>query len=312
MRYLYGPVLSRRLGLSLGIDLFSGRKYCDFNCIYCQLGAGKKRFLRRIDIVDFNVLEWELKEKLGKIKEKLDYISLSGTGEPTLHCNLDKIIAIIKNVCKKRIPVCVITNSSLLYLKKVRTELKEADLVIPSLDAGCARTFKVINQAYSQISFRKIVNGIINFTEGFRGKVWVEIMLVKGINDREDEFIKIKKIVEQIKCDKIQINLPVRLRGYSKIPDLGTAKLLKDILGEKAEIIGGICISGSARNDSNSDLSDDEILAYLKRRPATIEELMFALGMGKRPLEVMLRDLERKKRIILVRSKYYFNKGRCR
>ena len=153
--YFYGPVPSRRLGVSLGVDIIP-RKTCSFDCVYCQLGPGSKRCIKRSSYIDIPVFKKELRDCVRK-NPALDHITISGSGEPTLHTDLDKIISIIKKTTHRKYPVCVITNSSLLYRKKVRDELQGADLIIPSLDAARASVFRAVNKPHASITVDKVI-----------------------------------------------------------------------------------------------------------------------------------------------------------
>ncbi len=281
MEYFYGPVPSRRLGFSLGVDL-TPRKTCSFDCIYCQLGKSTKTKVKRAFFLNFSKFKKELRSIL-KNKPKIDYITLSGSGEPTLHKNLGEIITTIKEISRHKYPVCVITNSSLLYRKKVRNELKEADLIIPSLDAPSAKIFKKINRPHPQINFRKVKEGCIKLRKEFKGKIWLEIMLLKGVNDSLEVARKFKKIVKRINPDKIQLNLPVRPATKQVFaPNLRQTNKIKDIIDENIEIVGPFSKSRKAKQ---VEFAEERIICYLKRRPATQEDLNNSLGMN--PNEVI-------------------------
>lgn len=293
MSYFYGPVPSRRLGFSLGVDLVP-KKSCSFNCVYCQLGKTTHKTIRRFSYINLKKLESELRGILKK-KPKIDYITISGSGEPTLHKNIDKIIAAIKKVTKKKIPVCVITNSSLLYRASVRKQLRNADLIIPSLDAACAKTFQKINRPHKSITFKKIVNGLVKLREEFKGKIWLEIMLVKGINDNVGEAKKFKCLVDKIKPDKVQLNLPVRPSSYKISPPLPKAvSRIKKIIDNKAEVTRP---SNKNRQQKFYKEVDRQLLSYLRRRPANLEDLVVSLGLNSNELIKHLSTLLKKKKI---------------
>jgi len=234
--YLYGPVRSRRLGFSLGVDLFP-KKICSFDCLYCQLGKTQKTTLKRFHCVDLPRLLKGLKKAVKKAP-KINYITLSGSGEPTLHKNLDKIISAIKKSTGRRYPVCMITNSSLLHRKGVRQELKAADLIIPSLDAASAKNFYKINRPHRKVSFKKIIDGLMALRKEFKGQIWLEIMVMAGINDTIKEAKKFRQIIGKIKPDKVQLNLPVRPAGQKiKLPSSKRIDLIKKIINFNAEVV---------------------------------------------------------------------------
>ncbi len=234
--YFYGPVPSRRLGFSLGLELIP-KKLCSFNCLYCQAGRTRDKSLKRFSYVKISQLKKELSQVL-KRKPKIDYITISGSGEPTLHKGLDKIIAVLKKTTKNKYPICVITNSSLLYRKKVRTELAQADLIMPSLDAVGPALFKKINKPISGLSLNKIIQGLIALRREFKGKIYLEIMLLGGVNDTISEAKKFKQVIQKIKPDRVLLNLPVRpSENKVVLPTLLRLKQFKKILGRRTQAI---------------------------------------------------------------------------
>jgi len=277
MRYFYGPVPSRRLGFSLGVDLLP-RKICSFNCLYCQLGQTKKKTARRFSYIKFSKLKKDLKTIIKK-HPKIDYITISGSGEPTLHKDLDKIIIAIKKTTQNKYPVAVITNSSLLYRKRVREELKKADLIVPSLDAATAKTFSKINRPFKGIILNKVISGLIQLRKEFKGKIWLEIMLVAGINDSKKEAKKFKEIIDKINPDQVQINLPVRPAAVKiSIPSQERINDIKKILGKKLKVVAKFSLK-QRKKKIGGGLKRD-ILNFLKVRPASLEDLTISLGIN--------------------------------
>ena len=208
MIHIYGPVPSRRLGFSLGVDVVPF-KTCSLDCIYCQLGRTTNKTIERKEYISADDVLKELKEKVVKKEHsRIDYITFSGSGEPTLHSKLGYMIEEIKKITS--IPVAVITNGTLLYNLDVQEELEGADVVIPSLDAPDKETFKRINRPYPSLKFEKVISGIKNFSQNFNGKLWLEIMLVKKVNDSLPQIKKFAQIIKEIRCEKIQLNTPVR------------------------------------------------------------------------------------------------------
>ncbi|MCF7907906.1 MAG: radical SAM protein [Candidatus Omnitrophica bacterium] len=239
MTYFYGPVFSRRLGFSLGVDLFP-RKTCSFDCIYCQLGRNTKKVTRRISCVELAKLKQELKTIIKK-KLRIDFITISGSGEPTLHKDLNKIIKVIKTTTNNKYSVCVITNSSLLYRKDVRKELRAADVIIPSLDAASAKVFHKINKPYKGADLNKLSQGIVKLSQEFKGQIWLEVMLVKGINDNLSEIKKLKKIIEKISPSRVQLNLPVRPAAVKvNLPSAKKLVQIRKIIGFDAEVVSDV------------------------------------------------------------------------
>ncbi len=288
--FVFGPVASRRLGLSLGIDLIGKTKICNLNCIYCELFKTKKPSIKREIFVKTEKVISELKNFLSKNQE-IDFITISGNGEPTLALNLGKIINKIKKITS--IKVAVLTNGILLSDKKVRNELKNADVVLPSLDAGTKETFLKINRAHPKINFDKFINGLIKFSKKYKEKIWLEVMYVKNINDNEKETYAIKKIIDKMKnIEKIQLNTVVRAGAekYAKPVSLVKLKKLKKILGPKAEIIANF--KGKKITQIN-DLKK-QILSIVRLRPVTLNELKKEIKVNiiiiKKNLTELLRD----------------------
>ncbi|MCK4648231.1 radical SAM protein, partial [bacterium] len=274
MRYIFGPVPSRRLGISLGVDLVP-YKTCTFNCIYCQLGRTTNYTLKRKEYIKTQKVLKELKEKLANwrtdklAKQKINYITLSGSGEPTLNVKIGEIISGIKKMTS--IPVAVLTNGSLLYRKEVRDSLKKADLVIPSLDAASAKIFKRINRPVKTLKVEKIIKGLVDFEKEYRGKIWLEIMLVKGINDRKEEIEKLKRAIAKIKPDRVQLNTVARppCEKFAKALSKGELEKIKNLLGPPTEVI--VDFERGALPEKMKDLKKG-IMTMLKRRPATVKD----------------------------------------
>jgi len=239
MKYIYGPVKSRRLGLSLGISL-TPYKICSFNCVYCQLGQTTQATRERDEYIKIEEMLSELGswlENYGTDAKNLNYITISGSGEPTLNTKIGTAISEIKKITS--IPVAVITNSSLLNDASVRQALLPADLIIPSLDAISPKIFEKINRPQKDTKIEEIIGGLINLKKEFRGKFWLEVMLASGINDDLRQIRKLKEIVDKINPDKIQLNSPVRTTAEAGIKPLDKKKLakIKEILGDNCEII---------------------------------------------------------------------------
>ncbi|MCF7874892.1 MAG: radical SAM protein [Candidatus Omnitrophica bacterium] len=293
MEYFYGPVPSRRLGFSLGVDL-TPKKSCSFNCIYCQLQIVAEPRMKRSFFIDFAKFKDEFRAVLSK-NPKIDYITLSGSGEPTLHKDLGKIIKALKEISDYQYPVAVITNASLLQRKKVRDELKEADLIIPSLDAPTAEIFKKINRPHPKINFYKIKKGCIKLRREFKGKIWLEIMLIKGVNDSLDSAHKFRKVIKRIKPDRVQLNLPVRPSAEENlVPDLKQVEKITEIIGQDVEVVAAFPKNKKLKQ---AKIREEEVLSYLRRRPATIDDLSSFLGINISELLKYLTQLKDKKKV---------------
>ncbi|MCM8801241.1 MAG: radical SAM protein [Candidatus Omnitrophica bacterium] len=239
MKYLYGPVYSRRLGLSLGLNLVP-YKVCTFDCVYCQLGKTTCLTLERKEYINIEEILTELKSWFQVNPEKtkeLKYITLSGSGEPTLNLKIAQLINQIKKITP--LPIAVITNSALLSDISVRKELSETDLILPSLDAVKKEVFERINRPYPDISIEKIIKGLIDLRKEFKGKLWLEVMLCAHINDDLRDIRRLKKVIDEINPDIIHLNSPIRTTTEQNILPVRKNKLkrIKEVLGEKAQII---------------------------------------------------------------------------
>jgi len=239
MKYIYGPVKSRRLGLSLGLSL-TPYKVCNLDCVYCQLGKTKELTSQRGEYVKADDILGEFKSWLQQNPDsakELNFVTISGQGEPTLNINLGYLIAQIRKLINARI--AVITNSTLLNDPRLRLELLGADLIVPSLDSVRPEVFARIDRPHKGVRLESIIEGLTALRKEFRGQIWLEIMLVAGINDTLPQLKEFKDIVERIKPDKIQLNSPVRSTTECNVLPVERKKLEKfrEVLGDRAEII---------------------------------------------------------------------------
>lgn len=239
MKYLYGPVDSRRLGLSLGISL-TPYKTCNFDCVYCQLGRTAQRVNKRKEYIKISEILGELKDWATtnqSILKRTKYITLSGLGEPTLNIKIKELIKGIKKIT--RVPIAVITNSSYLSDPAVRSGLSGASLIVPSLDAVDQAVFEKVDRPDKLTKIKDIISGLISLRKEFRGKIWLEVMLVKGLNDNLKEIAKLREVITKINPDRIQLNSPVRrtAEAWVSAVDKKTLESFKKILGAKCEIL---------------------------------------------------------------------------
>ncbi|MGM0437240.1 MAG: radical SAM protein [Bacillota bacterium] len=201
--YLKGPVFSRRLGKSLGINIIND-KSCSFDCVYCEVGKTLNLTIKRKKYTPTIKIIKELDDFLSKNPD-LDYITFSSTGEPTLHSEINNIIKFIKDNYSQY-KIALLTNSSLLWKESVRKEISSVDLIVPSLDAVSEDIFKKINYPEGSLHIDKIIDGIIKLRKEFCGKIWLEIFIIPEVNNSSQEIKKFIKIIEKIKPDKVQIN----------------------------------------------------------------------------------------------------------
>ncbi len=208
MSTVYGPLPSRRLGQSLGVDPIPF-KTCNFNCVYCQLGRTKPLTNTRRDFYPPAAILAEVEAALAAHSPgEIDYITFAGQGEPLLCASLGQLIRDIKRL--SAIPVAVITNGSLLFEAEVRAELAAADVVLPSLNAADPETFRRINRPWPLLNVASIIDGLVAFREIFSGQIWLEVMLIKGLNDTEPVLTTLAQAIRRIRPDQIHLNLPVR------------------------------------------------------------------------------------------------------
>ena len=291
MEHIFGPVLSRRLGFSLGVDLVPF-KTCSLDCIYCQAGKTTHKTIERKSYVSLESVIPELKDAL-KQSQKIDYITLSGSGEPTLNLDLGRIITAIKKITD--IPVAVLTNGTLLHLESVRYELMAADLVVPSLDAVSQEIFCEINKPHPHINVSQMISGLKSLREAFSGDIWLEIMLVKGLNDFPEEIKKLKDVISSIEFEKVQLNTTVRPAADKVIEPVTNEELasIKELLGERCEVIAGF-----RENQHTIDTNIPErIISIISRRPLNLSEISDSLGIPKERTTKHVYLLEQQGRI---------------
>jgi wyosine [tRNA(Phe)-imidazoG37] synthetase (radical SAM superfamily) len=305
MAQVYGPVPSRRLGFSLGVDI-APFKTCSLDCVYCQLGRTTNKTIERREYIGVDQILREL-EKVLKEEGEIDYITFSGSGEPTLNSNIGKMISRVKKMMTS-IPIAVLTNGTLLYQPQVREDLLEADLVIPSLDAASQNVFERVNRPHPLLKINEIISGISAFSREFRGKIWLEIMLVKGINDSLEEVKKMAQVVEEIGPDKTQLNTVIRppAEKFAQALDIEDLKRIRKILGEeRCEVIAEF--KGIRQKAYKKDI-EGKILRTLQRRPLTISDISYFLGLHRNEVIKYIGALEEQGKIgsVLKSSRRYY------
>lgn len=286
--YTYGPVPSRRLGRSLGVSPIPP-KTCSYSCVYCQLGRTNRKQITRESF-------YQKEDILAEIAQLMevsspDYITFVGDGEPTLCKDISWLIGQCKE--KWTIPVAVITNGSLLFLEDVRHDLKKADVVLPTLDAGNEKTFKTINKPHGHIKYDAMLQGLVDFRSGYSGQIWLEVMLVKGLNDTEDELLNIRQAVDMIHPDRVYVVIPIRppAESWVKPPDPSTILKAQQILGEAIPLAG--LESGQFGLQEFSD-ARQAIMGIASRHPLRREQAADIEKTFSAPETVkqMLRDKE--------------------
>lgn len=309
-KHLFGPVPSRRLGMSLGVDLVP-HKVCSLNCIYCECGATNKLTTERKEYVSFNEVITELKDFFEN-NDNPDYITFSGAGEPTLNIHIGKVIEYLKTN-HSDVSIAVLTNGSLLNNPDVRQELLQADLILPSLDAATNSAFIKIDRPANNLKINDYIQGLIDFSKEFKGTIWLEVMILPGINDDLENLNKLKEAFLKINPKKIQLNTLDRpgvienIRAASRVELQNIIDLWKL---ENVEIIA----SSAIRKDNKSFRKDTEnaIIETISRRPCTLEDLEKILGLHVNEINKYLDTLDSDNKIETYRQErgifYQFKK----
>lgn len=287
--HVFGPVPSRRLGRSLGVDVIPF-KTCSYDCIYCQLGRTTNRTIERKEYIPLKAVIGEIKKKL-RSKPLPDYITLSGSGEPTLYSPLYPLIQEIKQITE--IPVAVLTNGSLLYEGDVRRAVRDADLVMPSLDAGDKTVFQCVNRPHPDISFENMIRGLIELRQMYGGSLWLEIFLLRGITAIEATVEKIISYEKKIKPDKIQLNTvahpPAEDFAFA-VPEERMNRFMQ-MFGEKAEVIADY---NDINNKEYFSVKREDVYNLIKRRPCSLEGITLGLSIHRneavKHLQHLLKD----------------------
>ncbi len=285
-RHIFGPVPSRRLGLSLGIDLVPF-KTCSYDCIYCQVG---KTTLKTIECKEF----FSVKEIITELKQRLvyvnpDIITFSGSGEPTLYSKLDILIEEIRKITN--IKIALLTNGSLLWKKDVRKKVLEADIILPTLTTTFNYTFKKIHRPHPNLNINMIIEGLIKLRKEYKKNIYLELFFISNINDSEKELLALKNIIDKISPDKVQINTVVRPPSEKGVTALDINKLeyIKDLLAQDAEIIAE---KSRTVNDFGKKADHmSQIFEMIKRRPVREIDIVKSLGIDLNEVKSIIKGL---------------------
>ncbi|MDZ7796775.1 MAG: radical SAM protein [Candidatus Marinimicrobia bacterium] len=311
--YLFGPVPSRRLGISLGIDMVP-HKICTLNCVYCECGPTTRLTTERREYIPFETVSRELDAYL-KNNPVPDYITFSGSGEPTLNSRTGDIIKLIKKRYSG-IPVAVLTNGTLFSDPDVRRELLKADLVLPSLDAVNSGIFLRLNRPAPGLEVNSHIQGLMDFRREYGGKIWLEVFILQGYNDDKEHLEALRKTLMHIAADKIQINTldrPGAVKGLRAARAETLEKIRKDWDLPQLELVAAV----SHRKKEASFRKDIEnaILETVSRRPCTLKDLSRILGLHPNEVNKYLDVLEADERIEtkeMDRGSFYQRKQRKR
>ncbi|MBP2145169.1 wyosine [tRNA(Phe)-imidazoG37] synthetase (radical SAM superfamily) [Methanofollis sp. W23] len=277
--HLFGPVPSRRLGVSLGVDLIPF-KTCPYDCVYCECGPTTRLTIERGEYVPTDEVIRELRAYLATSPD-LDYLTLAGSGEPTLHTGIGEVIRMIKDEFPSY-RVAVLTNGSLLPDPEVRRALTRADLVVPTLTSASEESFRKIHRAHPLVTPEEVIDGIVQFREEYAGALWLEVFIVPGINDSDEEIAGIARAIERIRPDKVQLNtldrpgaaIWVRPASKKRLKEIASA-----ITAAPVEIIADL---PSRETVGSFHLETSEfILSMVRRRPCTLDDLARITGLHR-------------------------------
>jgi len=285
MGYIFGPTPSRRLGRSLGVDLIPF-KTCTYDCIYCQLGRTTRKTVERREWIPLDDVVEELK---GRLSLKPEYITLSGSGDPTLYSRMGELIDRIRSMTD--VPVAVLTNGSLLWRRDVRAQLLNAHLVIPSLDAGSNSMFKAVNRPHESISFEAMLEGLITFGQEYKGEYWLEVFVLAGHTAIESEARKIIDCAGRIKSDRVQLNTATRptTEDYAFRVDTQRLAHLAACFDPPAEVVAdyrGVHAQGDFKTEQ------DGVLEMIRRRPCSLDDIGNGLAMHRNEVVKYIEELE--------------------
>lgn len=296
MNYLFGPVASRRLGLSLGVDLIPP-KTCPLDCIYCEVGRTTVKTLARREYIPAAAILQELAAYFAGDNPEPDYVTLAGSGEPTLNSALGQIIAHLKQLTQ--VPVAVLTNGVLLTDPQVRRELCQADVILPSLDAATPELFEKINRPVAGVTVTGLIDGLKALRREFKGRIWLEILLLKGLNDTPAELARLQEVIQDIHPDEIHLNTAVRpvVENYALAVAPAALAAAAAFLGPQARVIA----SFDHQEHVHFDLNDADFLASLARRPQTAADLAAVLCLPAGEVAKRLHFLEQQGRVRAIR-----------
>lgn len=289
--YLFGPVPSRRLGRSLGVDL-TPRKTCTLDCVFCQLGRTTHKTITRKEYVPTENAIRELGAWI-KAGGKADYITLSGSGEPTLHSCFGEVLRFIRS--HSSIPAVLLTNGSLLHLPQVQEAASYAHVVKVSLSAWDQASFEWVNRPHPELSFHQVIEGQKTFRARFKGQMWLEVFLVAGMNALPSDVAKIAALAKEIKPDRIHLNTAVRPPSEDFSVPLPKERLqaLTPLFSPEAEMIAEF----EAKQRVEVHAVQEDIYSMLQRRPCTAEEIAETFSMHPNEVSKHLGKLLRDKKI---------------
>jgi wyosine [tRNA(Phe)-imidazoG37] synthetase (radical SAM superfamily) len=274
MTHVFGPVPSRRLGRSLGVDLVP-YKTCSYDCVYCQLGRTTDKTVVRREYVPLDDVVADLVDKLPTLP---DYITMSGSGEPTLYSRLGELIERIHGLTD--IPVAVLTNGSLLWDPEVRAQVAKADLVVPSLDAGSASLFRFVNRPHPAIDFEQMVDGLVSLRRESKAEYWLEVFILGGYTSLPTEARRIARIARKISPDRVQLNTVTRppAEDFAAPVDHVRLEELAAFFDPPAEVIADY---RGVHDLPEFGATRADVLDLISRRPCSLDDVAEGLGLQR-------------------------------
>ncbi|MFC1762620.1 radical SAM protein [Planctomycetota bacterium] len=290
--YIFGPVPSRRLGRSLGVDIVPA-KFCTLDCVYCQVGHTTEKTLERRCFVDIEAVVAELQKRLAA-GTCPDYITLSGSGEPTLNADLGLLIDRIKTVTN--VPVALITNGTLLCHPEVRADCCKADVILPSLDAADDECFRRVNRPHADLTTDTQIRGLEALRRDYPGPIWLEVFVIEGMNTQPEHMQRLRDLIDRLGPDKVHLNTAVRPTADAGIVALESTSLDKLALelGSGCEVIADYS-RPTATPEATGHIED--ILTMLRRRPCSQQDIAAGLDIGEQAVKGLLQDLCDRKRV---------------
>ena len=285
MSYIFGPVPSRRLGLSLGVDLIPP-KTCTYNCLYCEVGKTTCHTIQTSPLVSLREISDELETAL--LKNRPDTITLAGSGEPTLNSEIDRIISFIKK--RTDIQIALLTNGSLFWKEEVIRKVLGSDIILPTLSTVFNGTFKTIHRPCHGLNVSMIVSGLKDLRKRYNGLIFLEVILLAGVNDSEQEVEGLRRAINEISPEKVQLNTVIRPPSdpRAKPMEPGQMEKIRHFIGNKAEIIGYMPLKKKSIGHESARLS---VIEMARRRPVRLTDIAEALNKTQVEAELLIKGM---------------------
>jgi len=290
-RYLFGPVPSRRFGRSLGVDLVPA-KTCTADCVFCQLGRTRHQTLERCEYVPTPIVLDELQRWFAQ-DSATDYVTLAGSGEPTLHSRFGAVLEFIRS--KNRFPSALLSNGMLFHLKEVRAAASAANVIKIALSAWDQVSFMKIVRPPANYPFARLLEGYAHFRSEFSGQIWLEVFVLEGLNSRPEQIARIAALAREFSPDRIHLNTTIRPPAEPAAKPVTRMQLLElaEMFQPRAEVIAEFSTSCQA----HTPFDEESILSLVRRHPCTRQQIADAFGLPEHETATLLARLERKGRL---------------